>query len=625
MFRVRALVRCAAAGATPSLTNQTATKSVSTKGKLQTKKAQLLVRNERLRRRRRERGKDLRAKEAAMKEGMESTTNARDVVMAQLADRIFSRGHKHLGSATNITFVPDGNPAMPTVAFAGRSQCGKTALLRALFRSRKEVGRSNRSARREAMNFFNVGDVFNVVDLPGFGGTSVAFSVVLQHAVLLRNFVRYQPSLKMLYYCMDVHYRHGVYVQDMDMLRFLSKEVPNFTIVITKAEQINGVSNFSLSDIRKELLYNEIHHPVIVTSAFRMGGVDTLRYDMVMNCLHALPTERLTITEARRLSERLLSQKELSTVRRLPIPPAQIDDEVRQWEEAVKRDEQPLLPASPAAPTATAVASTTGGEFDDVDADDVARSVRQKLDAMEENSLATVSSDDLKAIQSFKDPELQLAYRNVLDKVRNKGLMQFVASTSPWRNPLLWPANVVPTKHPKSNLMRCPEDPENPYLSQPTFVAPRADMCFRKPNVGVRRSTAKGRYEIDKPTAFLTKSYTIPFFPEIVDVEMHPQPWTFLGSREAYFERSSGRELGIKLSALALGDSIHALKDNPVRADEQPLLAAELKRLEQQRHKDKPALEGGGSAVVEKTKTAAASPIAMLRPPGFDDAADERD
>ncbi|EPY21461.1 GTP-binding protein, partial [Strigomonas culicis] len=204
---------------------------------------------------------------------------------------------------------------MPLVALAGRGVVGKTSLLRSLFRSPTEVSRSNRVLRRDAMNYFNVGDVFNIVDLPGFGGTSLPWSTLLQHAVLVRNFARVQPSLKMIYYCMDVHYKHGVYVQDIDMLRFLSQEVPNFTIVITKAEQINEQSRsqnfFRMEDIRKELMFNDIQHPVLITSAYRMGGIDTLRFDMVMNALHALPTEHLTYTEAKRLSQRLFSQAEL--------------------------------------------------------------------------------------------------------------------------------------------------------------------------------------------------------------------------------------------------------------------------------------------------------------------------
>nr|CCC93138.1 unnamed protein product [Trypanosoma congolense IL3000] len=171
--------------------------------------------------------------------------------------------------------------------------------------------------------------------------------------------------------------------------------------------------------------------------------------------------------------------------------------------------------------------------------------------------------------------------------------MNYVRQTSPWRNPLIWPSNVIPTKHPKANIMRCPEDPDNPYLTQAHFVCSRADMNFRRPNIGTRRGSGKGRYEADRPLAYLLKPYTIPYFPDIVDVRMHPLPWTFLGSREAFYETGGGRQLGVRLAQYATSGEVRALDDNP--APTQPELTKELRELERKRY---------------------GTPIAMLYPPG---------
>nr|CCC50817.1 conserved hypothetical protein [Trypanosoma vivax Y486] len=499
--------------------------------------------------------------------------------MAKLADEIFSRGHKHLCCATNVSFLPDGNPAMPEVALAGRGRVGKSSLLRSLFRSSREVGRSNVKLRRDAMNFFNVGGgVFNIVDLPGFGGTSVPWTTVLQHAVLLRNFVRFRPSLKMLYYCIDVHYKHGVYIQDIDVLRFLSKEVPNFTIVLTKGDQLSNMNskNFRLEDVRRELLFHDITHPVLVTSAYHMGGIDALRFDMVMNCMHALPTERLTLTEAKRLSARLLSQQEVSTVRKLALPPTELQEDLIQWENELKRER---ASESTLVETNVALSSVVGGNST-VNA--VALSGgNQKV---EEGAALPVEemSPPSPASNSAVDGSNNSTFVSLKNKMANPGLMSFVRQTSPWRNPLLWPTNVVPTKHPKANIMRCPEDPGNPYLTQAHFVCPRADMCFRRPNVGVRRGAAKGKYEADRPLACILKPYTIPYFPDIVDVKMHPVPWTFLGSREAFYETGHGRRLGIRMTQYATNGEVRALDDNPAPHD--PALTKELRLLETKRY-----------------------------------------
>ncbi|KEG05643.1 GTP-binding protein [Trypanosoma grayi] len=447
------------------------------------------------------------------------------------------------------------------------------------------------------MNFFSVGGgAFNVVDLPGFGGTSVPWSTVLQHAVLLRNYVQCRPSLKMLYYCMDVHYKHGVYIQDIDMLRFLSKEVPNFTILLTKGDQLDTTKAqnvFRLEDVRRELLFHDITHPVLVTSAYHMGGIDALRFDMVMNCMHALPTERLTLTEAKRLSERLLTQRELGTVRQLSLPPTQLQDDLSAWEAELRR-ERAAEKATGSSHTELTGSTPKEGNEDKESKPMITSSgeTNSSQHTKEQGVTTLVELGPSESSNTLLDADRGAAFNTLRKKVTNKALMQYVQQTSPWRNPLLWPASVVPTKHPKANIMRCPEDPHNPYLTQAHFVCPRADMYFRRPNVGTRKASNKGRYEADRPLAFLVKQYTVPYFPDIVDVNMNPLPWTFLGSREAYYERSGGRQLGLRMTRYATEGEVRALSENP--APTQPALTKELRELERARY---------------------GAPIAMLRPP----------
>ncbi|KAG5492693.1 hypothetical protein JKF63_01272 [Porcisia hertigi] len=618
---------------TAALTDSVATHSAGSRYLHKPKEAARQQLKHRLRERALQRRRNIASKEAEVQRSVKEVTSSRDLIIAQLADQIFSKGHRHAASAMNVGFVPDGNPATPLVALAGREKCGKTSLLRSLFRSAREVGRSNQHLRRDAMNFFNVGSVFNVVDLPGCGGTSVPWSAVLQHAVLLRNFARCQPSLKMLYYCLDVHYKHGLYIQDIDILRFLAREVPNFTIVLTKADQINdrAIRTAHMEDIRKELIYHDIHHPVIATSAFHMGGIDTLRYDMVMNCVHALPTERLTLTEAQRLSARLFSQKELGTIRPLAISPSQVDDELHEWHKELELEHADGIDDGAAAVGIVDTASTAADDIDPpVNATEEEEWRHSEMESVEfapvddtgapsapvqaslstdkvllgeektppgevvlrTNGLPVRSSSSTHIPVVFEDPVTQMAYERVVKTLRNHNFLRYIDATSPWRNPLRWPHHVVPTKHPKANIMRCPEAPENPYLFQAQYVAPRADMYFRRPNVGVRKSSRKGRYEADKPLAFLVKAYTIPYFPDIVDTSLQPTPWAFLGSREAYFERSGGRQLGIRLLHYATAGSINPLSDNA--ASQNPELTKELQALEEKRY---------------------GSPIAMLRPP----------
>jgi hypothetical protein len=182
--------------------------------------------------------------------------------------------------------------------------------------------------------------------------------------------------------------------------------------------------------------------------------------------------------------------------------------------------------------------------------------------------------------------EQAAAHNSLTKKLTNTELLKYVHETSPLRNPLHWPPNVIPTKHPKSNLMKTSLDPTNPYLFQPQFVAPRMDMYFRRPSLVRSAGRKKGQYDPDDP-ALLDKRYTVPYFPEIVDVAMAPLPWTFLGSREAYYEKSGGRALGLRLTNYALQGHINPLSDNPAPPT-MPLLAEELKKLETQRYGEAP-------------------------------------
>lgn len=541
-----------------AITNSVKTKEVTArhakKKEFLNRSYRKMLQQEKRKKERRQRSTLIHQKTEAMRAQLESVTNARDILLVQLADQIFSRGHEYHSAATHVSYVPDGNPATPEIALVGRSRVGKTSLLRSLLRENRAAGRGNSVTRRDAINFYSVGGgVFNIADTPGLGGTSIPWSTMLQSAVLIRNFARCRPNLKMIYYCMDINTLDGVYIQDLDLLKFLSAEVPNFTIVLTKADKLpdKGDTRFTVEDVRKELRRNDIEHPMLVTSAFTMGGIDTLRFDMASHVLHSLPSEKLSLTEARKLSDRLISQDQLATVRPLAIPPTDLDHEVMQWNKAVQSEHATQLQSEAAAETAQLSAATHN------------------------SAMTTIHStpDEVATAQQHAE-----SYKQLLKRISNDGLMQYVHETSPWRNPLLWPRNIVPTKHPRKNIMRCPQDPNNPYLTQAHFVAPRADMYFRRPNVGYRKAGFKGKYESDDPNLLRQNSrFTIPFFPDIVDVKMFPMPWMFLGSKEAYMERPGGRMLGIRLARSVTENLIDPLSDNPAPND--LALTQELRRL----------------------------------------------
>ena len=474
-----------------------------------------------------------------MKEELTNTSNTRHLALVPLADKIFSKGMKYLAAASNITFVPWGNPAIPELFLCGRSLVGKTTLLRALMKNRYPIYQSNTLYRREVINYFNVGNVFNIAAAPGMHSNNVSWPAFLQHAVLLRNFVRCRPNLKMMYYCMDVHSKCGMQVSDIDMLKFLAEETPNFTVVVTKTDLLKkGLSSkFTLFDVRKELAFHGIQHPVIGTSSVTLGGLDTLRFDMVQNALHTIPTDRLTYVEATRLGSRLLTKNELATVQEIPQLPREGSELLSEWK-------QELIEESTA---------------------------RGNPSAKEDANSLQLSDNDEKRRKAFS---------SLSQKMKSHDYLKYVHQTSPWRNPQYWPPNVVPTRDSRKNIMRVPQDASNPYLLQPLFVAPRADMNFRKLNIAMQRAPQKGIYTSLGSSQMLSKQFTIPYFPGIIDVTMNPQPWAFVGSVEGYHERDGGKVLGIASKQQAM-DSVL----NPLLLENMPKdLGKEVQKLEERRY-----------------------------------------
>lgn len=673
---------------------------------------------------------------------MASVTDVRELQLAQVADNIFARGGSFIASACNIAFIPDGNPATPEVAFAGRWDTGRTALLRSIFKNKYPVNQTNNDKRKEAINYYNVADVFNIAELPGFGGTHVPFHVVLQHASLLRNFVRCRPSLKMLYYCMDVHKISGISRQDMDMLKFMAQEIPNFTIVVTKSDRHQGYGadqqrqmqadeiadssdspyqdrmtasqpdefqerKFTIEDIMGELRHNGIHHPVLVTSAFRMAGIDVLRYDMVQSCLHALPTGSLTLTEARKLSQRLFTMNELSAVRPIPLPLTHIEEEEHYWRRelagedlleaanttahqqqylstpssnddlsaAASLQEQQLAPSEnddfvdPDATTngndgslyqnqkfdvqiqvdddvieeedvsvgsTSAQKNTTKASGDRAEVEiasaphNTVQHITKQQAVLRETGALRLSTDDasdlVQQFQADADSAVEKlanarersdnadnrrhSLMSLNKKLQNKELLQYVTDTSPWRNAALWPPHVLPTKNLRFNVVRNAQDPTNPYLTQSRFVAPRMDMYFRRPNVptlcaNTVSQRAKGSYYLNSSLKKLEGPYTIPYFPEIVDVDIHADSTAFVGAKD--YNTSMGKVVGLLAADIAAKGRINPLSANPAPDDAH--LTAEVKKLEDKRYAESGG--GGGGALPDSTPK---KRIAFLKP-----------
>ena len=163
-----------------------------------------------------------------------SETAPFDEETLEAARKLFARETKFLMGAAAISGLPE--PDLPEVAFAGRSNVGKSSLINAVT-GRKELARaSNEPGRTREVNFFVLDERLRLVDLPGYGFAKVSRDVAKKFQNLGRSYLRGRPNLKRAYLLIDA--RHGLKPVDDEALDAFDQAAVSYQIVLTKADKI---------------------------------------------------------------------------------------------------------------------------------------------------------------------------------------------------------------------------------------------------------------------------------------------------------------------------------------------------------------------------------------------------
>jgi len=197
---------------------------------------------------------------------------------------LFARPWTFLRGIAHMTDLPEAGP--PEIAFAGRSNVGKSSLINALTGQKGLARTSNTPGRTQELNIFipeghsgSASDLppFAIVDMPGYGFAKAPKAKVDAWTRLVFAYLRGRPTLKRVYVLIDA--RHGLKANDLGVLDMMDKAAVSYQIVLTKADKIKPPAVARLIDeIGQAIIKRPAAYPtVLATSSEKGSGLGELR------------------------------------------------------------------------------------------------------------------------------------------------------------------------------------------------------------------------------------------------------------------------------------------------------------------------------------------------------------
>jgi GTP-binding protein len=189
--------------------------------------------------------------------------------------RLFAREARFVAGAGEPSALPPD--ILPEIAFAGRSNVGKSSLVNALTGRRVLARISNTPGRTRQINFFDLGGALMLVDLPGYGYAEASKAAVKRWTGLVRRYLQTRAALRRV--CLLIDARHGIKEVDRPLLDMLDHAGISYQVVLTKTDKLSPTALAGTAErVAAELASHTAAHPEIqLTSAEEHRGIAALR------------------------------------------------------------------------------------------------------------------------------------------------------------------------------------------------------------------------------------------------------------------------------------------------------------------------------------------------------------
>ncbi|MBO7257366.1 MAG: YihA family ribosome biogenesis GTP-binding protein [Alphaproteobacteria bacterium] len=192
---------------------------------------------------------------------------------------LFKKTPEFVRGVTTIDQLPtDG---LMEIAFAGRSNVGKSSLINAVTGARGLARASNTPGRTQQLNFFKVSDKCHIVDLPGYGYAAAPEKMVQAWTRLIHDYLRGRVQLRRVFLLIDA--RHGIKPVDEKIMKMLDGAAVTYQIILTKADKISRIAGEAVLKQTMEIGQKHVacYPEILLTSSEKNWNIDLVRAEFI--------------------------------------------------------------------------------------------------------------------------------------------------------------------------------------------------------------------------------------------------------------------------------------------------------------------------------------------------------